>query len=965
MANAYYWHRFYAHQPDLNYDNPRVHAAMFQVLDFWLRMGVDGFRLDAVPYLYEREGTNCESLPETHAFLRKLRRHIDRHFPNRMLLAEANQWPEDAVAYFGEGQACHTAFHFPVMPRMFMALQMEDRFPIVDILAQTPAIPESCQWALFLRNHDELTLETVTDEERDYMYRVYAHDPQARINLGIRRRLAPLLGNDRRKIELMNGLLFSLPGTPILYYGDEIGMGDNVYLGDRNGVRTPMQWSNDRNAGFSRANPQRLYLPTVIDPEHHYEFVNVDAARHNPSSLLPWMKRLISLRKRYRAFGRGSHEFLYPENSKILAFIRRFEQETVLVVVNLSRLAQCVELDLGRLAGLTPVELSGSTEFPAITDRPYLLTLGPYGFYWFALEPKRVSAIPATSGEVPVPTGEAGVSVAASGAAPSMLAVPGGWESLFRKEAKSALEGVLPSYLRRQHWFAGRTRQVKSVEMLDAVPLQHRSSREAGHEEGAFFMVLLQVDYNDADAEVYVLPLAFEQRAKNVIGRFPEQVVAELSRDGRKEGVLYEPLRGHGLAEALLEAIGRRRRLKTAAGTMTFRPTRDFRSLRGGDAAEPVLVRGEQNNTTILYGNRLALKLFRRAEEGINPELEVGAFLTQKARFPNVPPLAGSIEYRGNGHHITVAVVHGAILSQGDAWQFAMDALDRYFEAAQAGGGETPETPPAGKSLLALSEGDIPPHAHHRIGTYLESARLLGMRTAEMHIALASRAEDPDFAPEPFILGYQRSLYQSLRNLNARVMQQLRRRFKSLPEEVREPARKVLESESAILKRFRQITGRKVHALRTRIHGDYHLGQVLYTGKDFVMIDFEGDPGRPISERRIKRSALRDTAAMLRSFHYVTYVALARRMAGAPHPEERERLDNWAHCWHIWVSSAFLRSYLKTAGQGAFLPRDREELDVLLDAFLLEKAVYELGYELSHRPDWVRLPLQGILQLLG
>src|ERR1051326_3619003 len=386
VAKAYYWHRFYSHQPDLNFDNPAVHDAVEKVCDFWLSMGVDGLRLDAVPYLYEREDTNCENLPETHEYLRKLRAHVDAKFTNRMLLAEANQWPEDAAAYFGQGDESHMSFHFPLMPRMFMALQMEDRFPIIDIMEQTPAIPENCQWAMFLRNHDELTLEMVTDEERDYMYRVYATDPQARINLGIRRRLAPLLANSRRKIELLNTLLFSMPGTPIIYYGDEIGMGDNFYLGDRNGCRTPMQWSPDRNAGFSRANPQQLYLPVTIDPEYHYEAVNVENQQKNLSSLLWWMRRVIAMRKNYRAFSRGSLEFLLPENAKVLAFLRRVEDEAVLVVVNLSRFAQPAELNLAKYSGCVPMEVFSRNRFPAIRKSRYPLTLGPHAYYWFILQ---------------------------------------------------------------------------------------------------------------------------------------------------------------------------------------------------------------------------------------------------------------------------------------------------------------------------------------------------------------------------------------------------------------------------------------------------------------------------------------------------------------------------------------------------------------------------------------------------
>jgi len=432
VANAYYWHRFYSHQPDLNWENPEVVKALHKTVDYWLEMGVDGLRLDAVPYLFEVDGTNCENLPATHQALKDLRAHIDTKFADKMLLAEANQWPEDAVDYFGKGKGdeCHMAFHFPLMPRMFMAIRMEDRFPIIDILAQTPAIPDTAQWAIFLRNHDELTLEMVTDEERDYMYRVYAEDPQARINLGIRRRLAPLLGNDRRLIEMMNGLLMSLPGTPIVYYGDEIGMGDNIYLGDRHGVRTPMQWSTDRNAGFSDANPQRLYLPVVIDPGYGPEAINVEAQQNNPASLLWWMKRLIGLRKRYAAFGRGELEFLYPENRKVLTFLRRLGDEVILVVANLSRYAQYVELDLSQFQGYQPVALLGGVEFPRIGELPYLLTLGPHDFYWFALEPAR--AVDAPSPGAPT------------------LDVKGTWHEVF-EDGGARLDAALPPYLRGLH----------------------------------------------------------------------------------------------------------------------------------------------------------------------------------------------------------------------------------------------------------------------------------------------------------------------------------------------------------------------------------------------------------------------------------------------------------------------------------------------------------------------------------
>ncbi len=389
VAHAYYWHRFFQHQPDLNYDNPAVVREMLDVLDFWVDLGVDGFRLDAVPYLIERDGTSCENLPETHALIRRIRRHIDERAPGCMLLAEANQPPAEVRAYFGEGDECHMAFHFPVMPRIFMALHLEDRQPIVDAMERTPAIPESCQWALFLRNHDELTLEMVSDDERDYMYLAYSMDPQARLNAGIRRRLAPLVGNNRRRIELLNSLLFSFPGTPIVYYGDEIGMGDNLYLGDRNGVRTPMQWTGDRNAGFSRADPARLYSPVIMDPVYGYQAVNVEAQENDTSSLLHWMRNMIRMRKLFKVFGRGTIEFLSPPNHRVLAYVRRYREDIILCVANLSRWVQPAELDLSAFAGLVPVEMLGYTEFPPIGSAPYFLTLGPYGFYWFELQRPR------------------------------------------------------------------------------------------------------------------------------------------------------------------------------------------------------------------------------------------------------------------------------------------------------------------------------------------------------------------------------------------------------------------------------------------------------------------------------------------------------------------------------------------------------------------------------------------------
>jgi maltose alpha-D-glucosyltransferase/alpha-amylase len=949
VAKAYYWHRFYAHQPDLNYDNPEVRRAILHVVDFWLNMGIDGLRLDAVPYLFEREGTSCENLPETHTFLKELRRHVDRKFKNRMLLAEANQWPEDAVAYFGDADECHMAFHFPSMPRLFMAIRMESRFPIIDILNQTPPVADTCQWALFLRNHDELTLEMVTDEERDYMYRVYAHDPHARINLGIRRRLAPLLGNDRRRIELMNALLFALPGTPVIYYGDELRMGDNFYLGDRNGVRTPMQWSADRNAGFSRANPQRLYLPIIIDPEYHYEAVNVEAQQNNPHSLLWWMKRLIALRKQFKAFGRGTLEFLHPDNHKVLAFVRRYQDECVLVLANLSRFVQGVELDLTPFKGLVPVESFGRTEFPVIGEAPYFMTMGPHSFYWFALEPQRVQEISPPSQEVRLPT----------------LEVSGALENLFAGETKVALEAILPGYLKARRWYGGKAKKMKSVRLLEAVPVYFDPSEA--------FVTLLQVDYAEGDPDVYVLPLtaAFGETAGRMREGFPHPLLANLQVTVKGEpqgepGILYDALYEKSFSALLLDLIGRHRRLRGDKGELLTSSTHALRRLHNGPAVplDPAVMKAEQSNTSVVYGGRLILKLFRRIQEGVNPDLEIGRFLTDTAEFANVPRVLGAIEYRRkSGESMTLGILQGFVPNVGDAWNYSLDSLSHYFERAlaqpEAQLPGTPQTP-----LLDVLNDDVPVLARELIGSYLESARLLGQRTAELHKALASSTDDPEFAPEPFSMLYQRSVYQSMQSQIAQVFQLLRLRLKQLPDSARDDAQKVLDMETEVRRRYRSLLQRRLNTLRIRVHGDYHLGQVLYTGKDFFIIDFEGEPARPLSERRIKRSPLRDVAGMLRSFHYVSYAALFGHVPGI-RPEDFPTLEPWARFWSTWVCVAFLKAYLAVAKEEPFLPREPIELQVLLDAYLLEKAVYELGYELNNRPDWVKVPLQGLLQLLA
>ena len=950
IAKAHFWHRFYSHQPDLNFDNPEVHQAMFTVLDYWLGLGVDGLRLDAVPYLFEREGTNCENLLETHAYLWTLRKHVDEKYPNRMLLAEANQWPEDAAAYFGLGDESHMAFHFPLMPRMFMAVHMEDRFPIVDILNQTPAIPENAQWALFLRNHDELTLEMVTDEERDYMYRMYARDSRARINVGIRRRLAPLLDNNRRLIELMNGLLFSLPGTPVMYYGDEIGMGDNIYLGDRNGVRTPMQWSSDRNAGFSRANPQKLYLPIIIDPEYHYEAINVDAQQNNPSSLLWWMKRLIALRKRYQAFGRGSIEFLSPQNHKVLAFLRCYESEQILVVANLSRFSQYAELNLAPFEGLTPVELFGRTQFPSIGKQPYLLTLAPHSFYWFALEPVRVSEM---VGPAAAPVTEV----------PVLAAVPR-WDEILEDPGKLSLELHLPRYLREHRWFGGQARHIRAVDLIEAIPMRFESMTAQ--------WTLIRVDYLDADPETYVVPLAIAtgEQAERLLSESPLAVVARLSGD--VPSVLYDAVVEPAFCKALLDAIRSEQSFAGQSGealsfvTSALQPTDPAQA-----PLEPSISKAEQSNTSIIFGDRMILKLFRKTEEGINPDLEIGRFLTGKRSLTNVPPLLGAFEYRRwrRSEPMTLGILQGFFPGVEDAWRYTLDAVGQFFERVL-----TTSTQPARVSLnvdtlLEAADRDLPPLASEMVGAYLDSAHRLGQRTAELHLALASEPDDPAFAPEPFTSHYQRSLYQSMRSRTIRSLVDLTQRVPRLPEELQTDARLLLSREDELFQRFHALLNRRISAMRIRCHGDYHLAQVLHTGKDFVFIDFEGETRRSLSERRIKHSPLCDVASMLRSFHYAVYTALDSSASGheaqaTVRPEDAAQLEPWARLWYVWVSATFLKAYLEGTRDAVFLPSSRDELRILCDAFLLQKAIYELNSELHQRPEWLHIPLRGLLQLL-
>ncbi len=905
VAKSYFWHRFYSHQPDLNFENPAVHEAMIRVIDFWFEMGVDGLRLDAVPYLYEREGTNCENLPETHEFLRRLRAHVDENFADRMLLAEANQWPEDAAAYFGQGDECHMEFNFPLMPRMFMAIQMEDRFPVIDILDQTPAIPANCQWAIFLRNHDELTLEMVTDEERDYMYRVYAQDPRARINLGIRRRLAPLMGNNRRKIELINSLLFSLPGTPIIYYGDEIGMGDNFFLGDRNGVRTPMQWSPDRNAGFSRANPQQLYLPAIIDPEYHFEAVNVESEQRNPSSLFWWMRRLIAVNRRSQALTRGSIEFLHPGNHKVLTFLRKHEGETVLVVANLSRFSQAVELDLSAFAGCRAIELFGRSEFPRVKSGPFALTLGPHAFFWLALnattQPRLSHAGPPTLG----------------------TAQMDGPRSALHLE-----QAVLPAYLAAQPWFPWRERGLRDVDIVDEIPL------------GDARLLVLSLAFVDGFPEMLLQPLVVTPAASSAMKPDQEKAVLARLEDGR---CVIDGFHDERFRAALL-------RLLASGGTAhgrTYRLSGQPTTALATDSPPDIASRPWRSQGATFaanFGERWFLKCLRHFELGEQPDAEMLRYLGANARFEKTPEFFGTLVLTGNHGSGIFGTLSQFLPNGGTGWVYTLDAIERFFE----------------RVLSANASVDDPVAVGEMIsGMYRERSILGGQAVAALHRALAEQTDDVDFQPESFGTLSQRSLYQSMRGNLGRMLRRLRAAQTILSPITLEAGEKVIELRDTVLARYARLLEGKLAAEKTRVHGNLSLHALINTGKDWSFVDFEGGADGSIGERRLKRSALVDVACLLRSTREAMEVSLARQRG-----EDLEKLRAWAERWLGLVGQAFLSGYRLGTRDAAFVPTSQSEFDLLLDVFLLDEAVKDIAKAAEVSADAVTAASRSLFRLI-
>ena len=1115
VAKAYYWHRFFSHQPDLNFDNPLVIEEVLSAMRFWLDMGVDALRLDAIPYLVERDGTNSENLPETHAIIKRVRAAIDEGYANRLILAEANQWPADVRPYFGDGDECHMAFHFPLMPRIYMALRQEDRLPITDIMAQTPPIPDICQWGLFLRNHDELTLEMVTDDERDYMYFAYSADPRMRINVGIRRRLAPLVDNNRRRIELLNSILFSFPGTPIIYYGDEIGMGDNIYLGDRNGVRTPMQWTSDRNAGFSKCDPARLYFPVIMDPIYGYQVVNVEAQQSDQSSLLHWTRNMIALRKLFQVFGRGTLTFLNPSNRKILAYLRDLDRgdgthETILCVANLSRFAQPVSLDLSAFIGMEPVEMLGYVSFPTITDAPYSLSIAPYSFIWLELQPAsvKIEDLPELTLEAPPQNSPEEFAV--------LDLLTKGWSGFVAGYGLPVLESAMAAWLPRQRWFGAKTRKIQTVRVIDWAELpaavaantivpQSSDLPAANTIPPALFY--FEIDYGNSSCDVYQTPLAFSAAddADELTASHPQSIIAMLPspagsgvlhdasvREDFRQGVLTLIERNATLAlssrrDAALQVAAslaaavtgnnardeaangeaadvlahpeRATHNPAAAGEVHLRPHERFPASESvavassvpavaepavpstqpvpapphpltpmtvapapitaqpGEAASPPrstapapspnaqrnqprespsagdpvpqsgrldarassafgsVYRGqrlasrvgsaEQSNTSILYEKRLILKLFRRLQPGENPDVEIGRFMTEVARFPRIPAFLGDISIcPEGGQRTTIAMLQGLVANQGDGWQWFLDQLPSFFEAV-SGLAAPPVTAPAG------FEHSQEPHAAavEHAGATMEAAALLGRRTAEMHLALATPSDDSAFAAEPFT---PEDLARDARRIDTQIvtaLDALKAKLPSLADVIADDAALLLSRRRELLRRAHAIEGLEAAGKRIRIHGDYHLGQTLRTAGedetgDFVLLDFEGEPARPLVERRQKQSPLKDVAGMVRSFSYAAFSGLDGYLAeNVSRGANADGLTAWANLWQNSASAAFLKAYCTTIAVSRDLLPSSEQAQSLFTAYLMEKALYELLYELNNRPAWLRIPVGGILSM--
>ena len=932
VAGAYYWHRFYSHQPDLNFDNPGVLREVLQIMRFWLDMGIDGLRLDAVPYLVEREGTNNENLPETHAVLKQIRATIDAHYPNRMLLAEANQWPEDVQEYFGNEDECHMAFHFPLMPRLYMAIASEDRFPIIDIMKQTPDLPESCQWAVFLRNHDELTLEMVTDSERDYLWNTYASERRARLNLGIRRRLAPLMERDRRRIELINSLLLSMPGTPVIYYGDELGMGDNIHLGDRDGVRTPMQWSSDRNGGFSRADPELLVLPPLMGSLYGYDAINVEAQNRDPHSLLNWTRRMLATRRAKQTFGRGTIRFLRPANRKILAYLREMPGEApILCVANLSRAPQAVELDLSEYAGTSPVEMTADSVFPPIGQLPYLLTFPPYGFLWFLL---------CSGSERPA------WSQPASEQLPEFVTVVirEGQAGPTPENVRLLESEVLPSWLSRRRWFASKDKTLKGVRLAALTTI---------HGAG-FAFTEIEAELAGGTSERYVLPIAITWGTDTTTPLHIQLALSRVRR-GRTVGYLTDAFSLPWFAYGVLRKLHEHAAVTTVQQSVIhFRSTDLLDALDLGEAPEVRWLAAEQSNSSLIIAETLVLKLVRRLLPGVHPEVEMCRYLTQLG-YANTAPLYGEVvrvDPAGVPH--TLAILQGYIDNQGNAWDWALNYLRRTID----------------ELALAVDDG-TPDQAHEEeaLQAYGTMIGIIGKRLGELHVALATPTGDAAFAPVEATHDDIRHWIADTKSMLIEAFDIVERQTSGevqahpLDDDTRELALGLLARRDALIAAVEQRVPLDAAAWRIRIHGDFHLGQVLIAQGDAWLIDFEGEPARPLSYRRAKACPLRDVAGLLRSLSYAGAAAQSTTESAPQQTADRKRTLFERFRGH--AVEAFMSHYRAAVADASQPLVSATHEQALLDLFLIEKAAYEIRYEAANRPTWLGLPIRGLAALAG
>ncbi len=912
IAEAYYWHRFYSHQPDLNFENPVVHDSLLAVVDFWFELGVDGLRLDAVPYLYERDGTICENLPETHEFLRKVRAHIDAKYADKMLLAEANQWPEDTVPYFGSGDECHMCFHFPLMPRLFMALETEDRFPVLDILGQTPEIPPACQWAIFLRNHDELTLEMVTEEERDYMWRIYAPDSRAKINLGIRRRLAALLGNNRREIELLNSLLFSLPGTPVVYYGDEIGMGDNIYLGDRNGVRTPLQWSSDKNAGFSQATPQQLYLPVITGYEFHYEAINIETQEANPNSLLWWMKRLIALRKRTPSLSRGAYKALHPDNPRILCFLRVLEDEVCLIAANMSRTIQYVNIEIPEYVGATPVELFGNNQFPPVNSSGLFLTFGPHQFYLLKLLGSRASAKSA------FPLSNIRVT-----------------HNALRDQDfldENDLQRAVIDYFCAQEWFGETRETISHAEIVSIAPMESESVQLS------LWWVVAKVSFYRGLEKYLSCPLAGvcnEDKRREVMLN-PHQLVGMLEYDDGRSGLLIDALPMPEFHSSFVALFSRKSPVGSTLPSIRYHDFRKVPLSTDTLVQEPsVLLKKtvERNSAhaTIVYGNSLVVKIFRFVDEEKNPEVEVGEYILEMNGTCKTAPLCGYLTLNAaNAPAFSLAAIQEYVPNKRNAYEYTADTLRRFFEATLA-------LPLGPEAHVSNESGRV----LQLLGPYGIEIGLLAKRVAELHCFLASSSENQSFSSQPFDEHYRRSLFQSLRQNIVKTNAALKKlREDHWDDEFSSLVHSLIRDESNFIYEIQKFLQNKSWgATRIRIHGDLSLEQILYTGKDFVICGFEGNPAESIGSRRLKRSPLVDVASVYLSLHRISATCIE---AEHIRQQDKKRLEFWRTAWVACVFGEFWNAYQHEIKIANLLPEDNSSRQNLLAVCLYEEILNEL-----------------------